>query len=444
MSEQSVWRDAQTSQQITTLFDDVAEVQVLGSILSRKGAFDEVVDQGVSGSSFYKPAHETIFNCVADMHAEGKGIDSITVGEELLRRGSADMVGGTAYLHQMVQSVPTTWNVTHYADIVRERWIVRELHYTGIRIQQSTTNLDGAGDISDILSRSRSMVDELIDLNVGHITSEDDIIDEVIADLSGPKQFTATPFRDLNDAIGGWRKKTLTIVGARPSVGKTAVAVEIEKDAMYRGMFPILFSLEMPKDQIVGRLLSNIGGVDGSRMLHHSLRGDDDANLAMAAAELRKHRYLIDDRSRLTLPQIRATVRSMQRQGLPVLVIIDYLQIIKPASKSDDRRVQVDEIAQGLKELSKDCDVPVIALAQLNREAEGRANPEPTMRDLREAGGIEAAADNIVLLHRQTADPTGARTLFWLVAKARHGKVCQFSTVFEGEYSRISDQPVYR
>ena len=428
----------------TTLFDDVAEAQVLGSILSRQGAFDEVVDQGVSGVSFYKPAHETIFNTVADMQAEGKPTDSITVGEELLRRGAIDMVGGTAYLHQLVQSVPTTWNVTHYADIVRERWIVRELHYTGIRIQQRTSNLDGAGDIADILSQSRALVDELIDLNVGHLTSEQDILDEVIADLSGPKRHTPTPWRELNAALGGWRKQTLTVIGARPSVGKTAVACEITLDAMRRGMFPIFFSLEMPKDQIVQRLLSNIGNVDGARMLHHSLRGDDDANLEVAVAELRSRRYLIDDRSRLTLPQVRATIRSMQRQGLPVLPIIDYLQIIRPASKSDDRRVQVDEIAQGLKDLSKDCDVPVVALAQLNRGAEGRADPMPTMRDLREAGGIEAAADNIALLHRDTADTAGQRTLFWLLAKARYGKVCTFSTVFEGEYSRVTDQPVYR
>lgn len=443
MSEQEVTaRD--TTGPATTLYDDTAEVQVLGSILARKGAFDEVVDQGVSGASFYRPAHETIFNAVADMHAEGRGIDSITVGEELLRRGSADMVGGTAYLHTMVQSVPTTWNVTHYADIVRERWIVRELHYTGIRIQNSTTNLDGAGDISDILARSRSMVDELIDLNVGHLTSEEDIIDEVIADLSGPKKFTATPWRELNTAIGGWRKQTLTVIGARPSVGKTAVAGCIMLDAMRRGMFPIFFSLEMPKEQIVGRLLSNIGDIDGSRMLHHSLRVEDEANLAEAAKELRSFRYLIDDRSKLTLPQIRATIRSMQRQGIPVLPIIDYLQIVKPATKADDRRVQVDEIAQGLKDLSKDCDVAVVALAQLSREAEGRAVPMPTMRDLREAGGIEQAADTVALLHRDTSDPIGANTLFWLIAKARHGKVCTFSTVFEGQYSRITDQPVYR
>jgi replicative DNA helicase len=141
---------------------------------------------------------------------------------------------------------------------------------------------------------------------------------------------------------------------------------------------------------------------------------------------------------------MRATVRSMQRQGIPVIVIVDYLQIIKPAKSSGDRRVDVDEMAQALKELSKDCDIPVVALAQLNREAEGRAIPEPTMRDLREAGGIEAAADNIALLHRNTSDPQAQRTLSWLLAKARYGKVCTFQTQFEGEFSRVSDYPVYR
>jgi replicative DNA helicase len=439
VSEQQVEHRSAFDTPSTTLFDDVAEAQVLGSILARKGAFDEVLDSGVSGASFYKPAHQTIFNCVADMHADGKAIDSITVAEELLRRGQSDLCGGAAYLHQMVQSVPTTWNVSHYADIVRERWIVRELHYTGIRLQQSTVTLSGAGEVTDMISRARSMVDELVDLNTGHLTSEEDILDEVIADLSGPKQYTPTPWRELNLAIGGWRKQTLTVIGARPSVGKTAVACEIMLDAMRRGMFPILCSLEMPKDQIVQRLLSNVGNVDGARMLHHSLRGDDEANLAMAASELRRYRYLIDDRSRMTLPQIRAVVRSMQRQKMPVLLIVDYIQIVKSATKTDDRRVQVDEIAQGFKDLSKDLDIPVVTLAQLNREIEGRANPEPTMRDLREAGGIENAADNVALLHRAVQDPAGQGNLGWLVAKARFGRVCTFATKFEGEYSRVTD-----
>ena len=442
MSEQQM--DQHTTGLSTTLFDDVAETQVIGSILARKGAFDEVVDQGVSGASFFKPAHETIFNCIADMHAEGKAIDSITVAEELLRRGSLDMAGGHAYLHHCVQSVPTSWNVTHYAEIVRERWLVRELHYAGIRIQQATTNIDGAGDISDLLARSRSQIDELVDLNVGHLTSEEDILDQVIADLAGPKQFTPTPWRELNTAVGGWRKQTFTVIGARPSVGKAAVAGGIMLDAMQRGMFPILFSLEMPKTQIVERLLSNIGSVDGARILHHSLRGDDDANMAMAAEHLRKFRYMIDDRSNLSLQQIRATIRSMQRQRIPVLPVIDYLQIVKVGKSSGDRRVDVDTVAQGFKDMSKDCDVPIIALAQLNREAEGRANPEPTMRDLREAGGIEAAADTVALLHRNTADPQLAGTLSWLIAKARFGKVCTFQTKFEGEFSRVTDFPVYR
>lgn len=442
MSEQQM--DQRTTGMSTTLYDDVAETQVIGSILARKGAFDEVVDQGVSGASFHKPAHETIFNCIADMHAEGRGIDSITVAEDLLRRGSLDMVGGHAYLHQCVQSVPTTWNVEHYADIVRERWIVRELHYTGIRIQQSTTTLDGAGEVSDILAQARSQIDEVIDLNTGHLTSEEDILDQVIADLAGPKQFTPTPWRELNAAVGGWRKQTLTVIGARPSVGKTTTGSCIMLDAMQRGMFPILFSGEMPKQQIVEKLLSNIGSVDGARILHHSLRGDDDANMAMAAEHLRKFRYLIDDRSNLNLQQIRATIRSMQRQRMPVLPIIDYLQIIKVGKSSGDRRVDVDAIAQGLKDMSKDLDVPIVALAQLNREAEGRANPEPTMRDLREAGGIENAADNIALLHRVTSDPQMERTLSWLIAKARFGRVCTFQTMFEGEFSRVSDFPVYR
>lgn len=427
----------------TTLYDETAEAQTLGSILIRNGAFDEVVDAGVSGTSFYKPAHETIFNAIADMHAEGKPIDSITLGEEMLRRGSLDMVGGHAYLHSLVQSVPSSYNVEHYATIVRERWIVRELHYTGIRIQQRTSNIEGIGDISDLLAQTRSQVDELVDLNVGHLDTEDDVIDQVIADLAGPKKFTQTPFGELTVAIGGWRPGNLYVIGARPSVGKTAVAGQIVIDAMYRGLLPIFFSLEMPKEQVIERLLSNIGEVDGSRILHHSLRGDDEENLAKAAAILRKHRYMIDDRSRLGIQQIRATVRSMQRIGLPVLPVIDYLQIIKTAGKSDDRRVEVDAVAQQLKDMAKDCDVPVIALAQLNRGPEGRADPMPSMKDLRESGNIEQAADTVALLHRDTADPEGQRYLHWLIAKARHGKVCSFTTRFEGEYSRVSDMAPY-
>lgn len=422
------------------LWDAAAEAQVLGSCMIRRAAFDEVSDVGVRGQSFYKPANETIFNAISQMAAENVGIDAITVGDRLARDGTLDMIGGVAYVHQLVQSVPTSWNVVHYGRIVFERWLLRRLFSAGMRTMQLARG-EGDGEVGDILARARAQVDEIIDDYAGLVMNDDDILDQVIADLSGPKRYVATPWTELTAAIGGWRTANLYVVGARPSVGKTTVATSIMLDAMRRGMLPLLFSMEMRREQITEKLLSAVAGVDGARMLHHSLREDDERNLAIAAEELRKHRFIIDDRSKLSVAQIRATIRAAQRTGLPVLPIVDYIQIVKPAdSRSGDRRVEVDQIAQDSKDTTRDLDVPMVMLAQLNREVEGRAVAQPTLRDLREAGGIEQAADTVALLHRATnGSDEEQRRLDWFVAKARFGRVCTFSTRFEGEYSRVTD-----
>lgn len=426
------------------LYDEMGETQVIGSCLIRRSAFDEVLDENLTGEAFYKPAHELIFDTMARMAGRGDAIDTITVGEEMRRAGVLEQAGGIAYLHSMVQAVPTSANVAYYASMVRERWLLRRLFSASVRAAQMAT-ANGEGETGDIIARALSMFTEIADDVAGLTKDDDDLIDKVIADLSGPKRYTPTPLRGLTEAIGGWRADNLYVVGARPSVGKTAVAGEFMLDAMRRGMIPIFFSMEMSKEQVIGRLLSNIGSVDGMRMLHHSLRGDDEANLDAAKMELRRYSYVIDERSGLTVAQMRSTIRSVMRRGKPVLPIVDYLQITgsDPTLRNQDRRVQVDKMAQDMKNVTRDLHVPMIALAQLSRGSEQRAVPQPTMSDLREAGNIEQAADTICLLHRDVNSivESEQRTMHWLVAKARHGRVCSFSTLFEGAYSRVSDMP---
>lgn len=419
--------------------DRDAEIAVLGSIMVRRSALDEVEDIGLSAGHFYYPAHETIYAAMVDAAAMGQPLDAISLAEFLLSRGDIDRVGGQAFLHQCVQAVATSHNVDHWASIVFERAILRHLRQAGSRMVEMSTG-EGEGDLNDIISRARALVDDVSENAASGGAASGDAITEAM-DLLSERKYVKTPWRDLNNAVGGWVPGHLTIIGARPSVGKTTVACNIFLDALWKGWLPLFISLEMPKGELILKILSAMAEVSGDKILHRSLRVEDEAAMDTAAKRLREHKWIIDDRSNLSVSQIRSAIRSAKRYGLPVLLIADYLQIVRPADRHADRYVQVGDIAQGFKNLARDENVPAVVLAQLKRTADERAVPVPTMADLRESGGIEQAADTIGLLHRQTRLDLGdLRDLAWFIAKSRFGKVVQFSTDFDGEFSRVTDR----
>lgn len=418
--------------------DAEAERLVIGSMMVRQAVIDDVVSVGLLPEHFWHPKYERVCRAIFVLHEAGHPVNAITVGDELERSGE-NIPDGRVTLHEAVQAVSTAANADYYAGIVRERYLIRRLDSTGQRLQQMATS-EGEGEVGDILARAESLVGDLVSEAAGTLVSNVDPITEALASLESVP-YVHTPWTELNDAMGGWMPSWHYVVGARPSVGKTAVAGQIIKDASRRGWRTVMFSQEMPRTEVYLRLLADMAEVHLSRILHRSTRGDDDANLAAAAETLRRYPIYIDDRSNLSLAQMRAVVKAQQRYGQPVLVVNDYIQISRPANSREDRRVQVDGLAQASKNAARDLHVPWISLAQLNRAIEGRAVQVPTMADLREAGGIEQSADVIMLLHRITHEDQGdVNDLRVILGKNRHGPTSAFSLQFIGEYARVLDR----
>jgi replicative DNA helicase len=419
--------------------NDDAEAVTIGSLLLAQRMVDDVVATGLLPEHFFQPKWEAVYRTILSMHEQGRAISTITVADEMGKAGE-HMPDGVATLHEAVQKVATPGSADYYAIIVRDHYLLRRLDTTGARLQQMAEQ-DGEGGTEDVIARAESMIGELVAEAAGSLASTTDPISEALASLEHVP-YVHTPWCELNDAIGGWMPSWHYVIGARPSVGKTAIAGNIIKDAARRGWRTVMFSQEMPRTEVYLRLMADMGEVHLSRILHRSTRGDDDANLHAAADQLRRLPIYIDDRSALSLAQMRAVVKAQQRYGQPVLVINDYLQITRPSNSREDRRVQVDGMAQQSKNAARDLKVPWISLAQLNRAIEGRATPIPTMSDLREAGGIEQSADTILLLHRDTQEGEGVDTtdMRVIIGKNRHGPTSAFSLNFTGEYCRVTDR----
>lgn len=403
---------------------------VLGSMMLDRTTVDDATAT-LTGRDFADARHEAIFNAIVKLATNGKPTDALAVGDAL--RGDAIRVDPT-YLHECIQTVAVAQSCGYYADQVKAASMLRAVTATGQRLIQLGETADA--DPLEVINTARAQLDELVTADADE--SHESAVYEAIASMERPRGIK-TPWRDLNALISGWGPGMLHVVGARPGVGKTVFGIGVTLDVARRGQTAVMISLEMPKDELYLRMLSNVGTVDGQRIQHRSLRGDDDANMAKAAAHVSTIPIVIDDRSALSLAQIRAKVRGIQRTREVGIVVVDYLGLVKPPPDAprNDRRVQVDFIAQGLKDLSRDLKVPVIALAQLNRGIEGRAVKQPTMADLRESGGIEAAADIVILLHRDDTDPMALEAN---IAKNRHGPQSKFTLTFRGEFSRIEDR----
>lgn len=406
---------------------------VLGSMMLDATTVDDATAT-LAGRDFADPRHEVIFDAIVRLASTGKPTDALAVADAL--RGQAVRVD-PVYLHECVQTVAVPQSCGYYAEQVKAASMLRAVASAGhqlIALAEAGTDQDALG----VVNSARATLDALIveDSDDSHESA----VYAAIESLDQPLGIK-TPWRDLNTFISGWGPGMLHVVGARPGVGKTVFGIGTVLDMARRGHTAVMVSLEMPKHELYLRMLSAVGSVDGQRILHRSTRGDDDEKLAKAAAHVSTLPIVVDDRSALSLAQIRAKVRGIQRTRDVGVVVVDYLGLVKPPPEAprNDRRVQVDAIAQGLKELARDLRVPVVALAQLNRGIEGRAIKSPTLADLRESGGIEAAADVVLLLHRDAdADPSD---LHLSMPKNRHGPQANIRLNFRGEFSRIEDRP---
>lgn len=405
------------------------ERQVLGAMLTTAAAIDDVTTI-LTGTDFANIRHEAIFDAIIAQVADGRPVDAVTIGDKV--------EGGRAYLHELVAGLITASSADYHALKVKDAARLRKVREVGVRLESLAA---GEDDPLDVVNAARQELDTLLDVDTDdtHETAVYDAIESLSQPIGIP-----TPWRIVSDNIGGWAPGMLYIAGARPGVGKTVLGIGALLDIGRRGQTGMMFSLEMPKTELYLRMLSAVGTVRGDLLMHRATRRDDDERMAQAASHIARLPLVVDDRSAMSLAQIRSKIRAQQRKTHVGLVIVDYLGLVKPPPDAprNDRRVQVDAIAQGLKNLARDLRVPILALAQLNRGIEGRADKMPALSDLRESGGIEAAADVVLLMHRATNEMHGDVTdLTLFFAKNRHGPQALCHLTFEGAYSRAVDQP---
>lgn len=419
---------------ITT--DQAAEEAVIGSILISSGALADAAEHVVP-ADFYQPRHELIFSAALALAAEGQAVDALTVSDRLTDQGQLARAGGMQHILSLSQAIVSPANVAYHARIVRDAATARRAR--GV-LGQAITEVDAGRDILDVLNGVRVHLDALATSEVDEVPNERAVYDAIDALDEPPGE--ATPWPSLTEAISGWKPGVLYICGARPAVGKSVIGVGCALDMARRHRSAAIFSLEMSRTELYHRMLCAVGEVPMDHLQHRRLTAEDRSKLATAAKHIASLPLVVDDRSSLSVAQIRARVKSEQRKKPVGLVVVDYLQLVRPADNRADRRVQVDQVSRDLKVLAKDLAVPVLALTQLNRGPEQRVDKTPHMSDLRESGGQEQDADVVILLHRDWTEPETAADLHVVVGKNRHGPQTRFTLAFSGHYSR-ADEATY-
>ena len=388
-----------------------AESSVLGGLLLDNGAWDRVSDLLHEGD-FYRFEHRLVFGAVGALINSSRPADVITVFEQLSGQGRAEEIGGLAYLNALAQYVPSVGNIRRYAEIVRERAILRKLVSASDEIATSAFNPKGRA-VAAILDEAEQKI-----FNIGEegarakqgFQAMDTLVvallDRVTEMAENPNDVTGVPtgFYDLDRLTAGFQAGDLIVLAARPSMGKTALAINIaEHVALHEGLPVAVFSMEMGASQLAVRIVGSIGRIDQSHLRTGRLSDDEWPRLTEAIEKLRTISLHIDETAGLTVSELRANARRLARQcGKLGLIVVDYLQLMSGSSSYDgeNRATELGEISRGLKMLAKELQCPVLALSQLNRSVESRPDKRPMMSDLRESGAIEQDADIIMFIYR--------------------------------------------
>ncbi|WP_314685733.1 replicative DNA helicase [uncultured Bifidobacterium sp.] len=429
--------------------DDEAEMAVLGGMLMSKDAIGEV-SQTLTAADFYQPSNQTVYQAVIDLFATSRPVDVVLVANELLKAGDLDKVGGTDYLHSLVASVPTAANATYYADIVRQRSILRNVITTGTKIVQLGYSAEGS-QAEDVVNLAQS---EVYEMSVGRVRQDYAPIGSVVHDTLDQldklqnhelERGVPTGFRDIDDLTQGLQPGQMVVVAGRPAMGKSTLGIDFARSAaLHHHMASIVFSLEMSKVEIAQRIISAETGIPLS-----VLRRADDITPERWSAlnnfwtRLKDAPLFIDDSPNMSLMEIRAKCRRLKQTSDLRLVVIDYLQLMTSGKKVESRQQEVSEFSRALKLLAKELEVPVVALSQLNRGPEMRNDRRPQLSDLRESGSIEQDADVVLLVHRpdfyDKEDRPGEADV--IMAKHRNGPTDTFHLAFLGSTSKFQDMP---
>jgi replicative DNA helicase len=427
--------------------DDVAEQSVLGGMLLSKDAIADVVES-LRASDFYKPAHETIYEAILSLYGHGSPADAITVADELKKRGELARVGGAAYIHTLIASVPTAANAQYYAEIVKEHAIMRRLIEAGTKIAQ--LGYANETEVDTLVDQAQAEIYAVTDGNakedyVSFSEALEETINEIDANSNRPDGVYGVPtdFIEFDELTGGLHGGQMIVIAARPGVGKSTLALDIARSAaIHHQMATVFFSLEMSRTELAMRVLSAEGKISMGRLKKGDLDTEGWTNLATLQGRIDSAPLFIDDSPNMTLMEIRAKCRRLKQRNDLKLVVLDYLQLMSSGKKVESRQQEVSEFSRSLKLLAKELDVPVIALSQLNRGSEQRTDKRPMVSDLRESGSIEQDADMVILLHREDMyNPDSERVgeADMIIAKHRGGPTRTIPLAFSGKYSRFNN-----
>ncbi len=429
-----------------------AEQAVLGGIMLDPGAWERV-SEAVVGADFYRDDHRKIFRAIAKLAGDGHPIDAVTVFEQLEREGQADGVGGLSYLAELARNTPSAANILSYANILRERALLREMISAAHEI--ADTGYFPKGNSANLLldqaeAKMLAIAEKRTKADTGP-RAVGSMLKNVVHHLeevgkTGGLTGLSTGFDDLDNETSGLQKGDLIIVAARPSMGKTTFAMNLCENAMMRGDKPVLvFSMEMPAEQLIMRSIASLGSIDFSKVRSGQLDSPDwDRVFSVVAMLKERNNLFIDDTAGLSPLEVRARARRLHREhGGLSLIMVDYLQLMQSDGASENRTAEISEISRSLKALAKELKVPLIALSQLNRSLEQRTDKRPVMADLRESGAIEQDADVILCIyrdevyHKDKPDNKGIAEI--LIRKQRNGPIGDIKLTFQGRYTRFKN-----
>ncbi|NKB47086.1 MAG: replicative DNA helicase [Legionellales bacterium] len=426
-----------------------AEQAVLGGLMLDNQAWDQVSNE-LQAQDFYQVAHQLIFSTLGQLAQQLKPFDVVTVLEQLKSKQALDKIGGEVFLFELANNTPSVANIKAYVDIVREKSVLRQLIQVAQRIADQAFTPEGRS-IGELLDEAESEVFAIAEQTgkSGQFFDIKQLLTKAVERIdklyhsNDPITGLATGFSDFDQLTSGLQESDLVIVAGRPSMGKTAFAVNIAEYATIKKQQPILiFSMEMPGDALAMRLISSLGRIDQQNLRTGKLSDQDWPRITSAIHTLAEAKLFIDDTPSLSPGEVRARARRMAREhGQIGLIVIDYLQLMRvPGFRIENRTAEISEISRSLKALAKELNTPVIALSQLNRSLEQRSDKRPVMSDLRESGAIEQDADLIVFIYRDEVyneDSPDKGIAEIIIAKQRNGPIGKVRLAFLGRYTKF-------
>lgn len=425
-----------------------AEVAVLGSMLIEEDAIGEALEV-IDQSFFYKEAHRKIFSSIVRLFSANKAVDLVTLTEELKKNAHLEEVGGAAYLTELTTAVPTAANLRHYANIVKEKAMLRNLINAATHI--ASESYGAPGNVDALIDKAERLIFEISSRKIeAGFSSLKDIIKDSIETIDSLYQrkehITGLPtgFRDLDVMTAGLQSEDFIVIAGRPSMGKSSLVSCIAEHIGVVKKLPVgMFSLEMSREQLVRRMLCSHARVDAHKVRTGFLSQADWPRLVSAAGKLSEAKIFIDDTPGMSALELRAKARRLKSQHNVGLIIVDYLQLMQGPTKAENRQQEIAEISRSLKALARELKFPIIAVSQLSRAVEARVDHRPLLSDLRESGAIEQDADLVILLLREEyyypndEDKKGIAEA--IIAKQRNGPVGTVKLAFMKEHARFED-----